>query len=200
MVPYKSTFFARVLMNIDSFVPNAPFLYPMKTSWRGRKRVQCIGNEWFNPFDRVNPFQSNVPFLSKHRKAWQFQFLGGMHEWSIALKWIEIINHDFWNVALNTSLTSGNFSRNNATCIQKIIFCSYLWYSRRTNLKKKKIIKRKYQWKIRDGILFLTENKGINIEVKTWIQLYSNSNFRLEFKAEFKPKFKIQIQFNILLD
>ena len=70
----------------------------------------------------------------------------------------------------------------------------------KNQFEKKIIIKRKYQWKIRDGILFLTENKGINIEVKTWIQLYSNSNFRLEFKAEFKPKFKIQIQFNILLD
>ena len=45
----------------------------------------------------INLLQANVLFLSKHWQAWSFPCLGGTHEASIALKRVEIINHDFLN-------------------------------------------------------------------------------------------------------
>ena len=44
--------FSEILLN--PFVPNAPFLYPLRFSdvFRGGGGVEkgCIGNEWVNPF------------------------------------------------------------------------------------------------------------------------------------------------------
>ena len=57
--------FHTTLWYLDPFVPNAPFLYPLKTS--ENLKVFCsfqgvgkgyIGNEW------VKSFQVNIPFLS----------------------------------------------------------------------------------------------------------------------------------------
>ena len=42
---------------VNPFVPNAPFLYPLKTS-ENRKGVEkgCIGNKWVNVFRNVETF------------------------------------------------------------------------------------------------------------------------------------------------
>ena len=63
-----------------------------------------------------------------------------MHEGSTALKWVEIINHNFLN-CYNEYLDYLA-----ATSTQKIIFCLYLWY----------IL-----------LIFQIENKGIKIGIKT---------------------------------
>ena len=53
---------------LNPFIPNVPFLYPLKTS-ENRKGVEngCIRNKW------VNPFQANVPFLPTEKSCfWTF--------------------------------------------------------------------------------------------------------------------------------
>ena len=53
---------------LNPFIPNVPFLYPLKTS-ENRKGLEkgCIRNKW------VNPFQANVPFLPTEKPCfWTF--------------------------------------------------------------------------------------------------------------------------------
>ena len=56
---------------IKPFVPNTPFLYPLKTSenrlvFRYFQRIEkgCIENKWIKIKANINTFQSNLSFLS----------------------------------------------------------------------------------------------------------------------------------------
>ena len=90
----------------NTLVPNAPFLYPLKTENRTvfwcfqEVEKACIGNEW------VNPFHTTVAILypPKTKKQRFRGVLRGYYEKPVA--WDELNNKVFYGINRSTFVSS----------------------------------------------------------------------------------------------